>query len=77
MIERKVEQKRKMQEIFLSVENYSLVAVPPLSWNGFKAIGNEKSIDRNCSDIPHDAKEIMRKKFDDPNIPYDWGIKDK
>jgi dTDP-4-dehydrorhamnose 3,5-epimerase len=74
---KKSKTKGKIQEIFLSTENYSLVTVPPLIWNGFKAIGNETSIVANCSDIPHDTKEIMRKKFDDTSIPYDWGIKHK
>ena len=30
----------KIQEIFLSTENYKVITVPPLIWNGFKAIGN-------------------------------------
>ena len=30
-------------------------------WNGFKSIANEKSIIANCSDIPHDSNEIVRK----------------
>lgn len=67
----------KIQEIFLSTEKYSVITVPPLIWNGFKAIGNKTSIVANCSNIPHDPKEIIRKKFNDPHIPYDWKMKYK
>ncbi len=68
---------RKIQEIFLSTENYNVITVPPLIWNGFKAIGNKTSIVANCSNIPHDPKEIVRKKFNDPYIPYNWKMKFK
>ena len=68
---------RKIQEIFLSTENYNVITVPPLIWNGFKAIGNKTSIVANCSNIPHDPKEIVRKKFNDTYIPYNWKMKFK
>jgi len=63
---------KKTQEIILSKENYCLVTVPPLIWNGFKSLSSENSILANCSDIPHDPKEIERKSYDDLNIPYQW-----
>ena len=69
--------KGKIQEIFMSSENYSLVSIPPLIWNGFKSIENKTSIIANCSDIPHDEAEIVRKKYNDPSIPYDWKMKFK
>ena len=53
--------KGEIQEIFLSDDNYSLIEIPPMIWNGFKSIANEKSIIANCSDIPHDSNEIVRK----------------
>lgn len=64
----------KIQEIFLSNENYCLVTVPPLIWNGFESTDNKSAIIANCSDIPHDPNEIIRKRFDDPMFPYDWSI---
>ena len=67
----------KIQEIYLSTENYNVITVPPLIWNGFKAIGNRTSIVANCSNIPHDPKEIVRKKYNDPYIPYNWKMKYK
>jgi dTDP-4-dehydrorhamnose 3,5-epimerase len=64
----------EIQEIFISPENYSLITVPPNIWNGFKAVGPETSILANCSTIPHDPEEILRKPFNDKNIPYKWDI---
>ena len=66
-----------IEELFLSTENYSLVTVPPLVWNGFKGVGTIPSIVANCASIPHDPNEIVRKSYFDKSIPYDWGIKHK
>jgi len=65
----------EIQELFLSPENYCLVTVPPLIWNGFKGIGDQTSIVANCASIPHDPNEIERRAVSDASIPYDWDIK--
>lgn len=62
----------KIQEIFLSTENYFLVTIPPLIWNGFKSTENKTAVIANCSDIPHDPNEIVRKSYNDPYFPYSW-----
>ena len=62
----------KIQEIILSNENYCLITVPPLIWNGFKSLDNKTSIIANCSDIPHEHDEILRMDYDDKHIPYSW-----
>ena len=62
----------QLQEIDLSSENYYLLSVPPLVWNGFKSADNNTAIISNCSDIPHDPDEIIRKDYQDPYFPYDW-----
>lgn len=67
--------KGQIQEFFISPENYQLVTVPPGIWNGFKGIGTDTSIVANCSTVPHSHEEIIRKKFNDSSIPYDWSIK--
>ena len=36
-----------VEEYFLSPENYCLITVPPLVWNGFKGIGDKVSIVAN------------------------------
>jgi len=64
-----------LQEIFLTTENYSLVTVPPGIWNGFKSIEHKFSIVANCSDIPHESEEMLRKPFDDAYFNYNWDIK--
>jgi dTDP-4-dehydrorhamnose 3,5-epimerase len=64
----------EIQEIFLGPDNYCLVTVPPLVWNGFKGIGSETAIVANCASIPHDPDDIDRKPAFDPSIPYDWEI---
>lgn len=67
--------KGQFMEIYMSFENYNLITVPPGIWNGFKTLGNESSIIANCSDIPHDPNEMLRKSYNDPYFKYDWNIK--
>lgn len=65
----------KIQEVFMGADNYCLVTVPPMVWNGFKGIGTETAIVANCASLPHDPEEIDRLDPFDPSIPYDWAIK--
>ncbi len=65
----------EVNEFFLGPDNYQLVTVPPLVWNGFKGIGTEMAIVANCASIPHDPAEIDRLDPEDPRIPYDWEIR--
>ena len=64
-----------IQEFFLSPENYLLLTVPPLIWNGFKGIGDKSAIVANCATLSHDPDELERKPPHDESIPYDWKIK--
>jgi len=64
----------EVQELFLGPDNYCLVTIPPMVWNGFKGIGMETAIVANCSTIPHDPLEIERLDPKDTSIPYDWSI---
>jgi len=66
-----------VDEYFLSPENYYLLTVPPMVWNGWKGIGIETSIVANCATIPHDPDEMERKSATDSSIPYDWDIQHK
>jgi dTDP-4-dehydrorhamnose 3,5-epimerase len=65
----------EIQEIFVGVDNYLLVTIPSLIWNGFKGLGTEMAIVANCATIPHDSQEILRLDPFDPSIGYDWGLK--
>jgi len=67
----------QIQEIYLSDEDYFTVTIPPMIWNGFKAIENQPAIIANCSDQVHGEDEIERKDYDDSSISYDWEIKHK
>lgn len=63
------------QEICMGEDNYVLAKIPPHVVNGFKAIGSEKAIVANCSDIPHDPTEIERFDPFDKTIGYNWEIR--
>lgn len=65
----------ELLELFLGPDNYCLVTVPPMVWNGFKGIGTETAIVANCATIPHDPDEIVRRPAFDSSIPYDWDIR--
>ena len=65
----------EIQEVFMGPDNYCLVTVPPMVWNGFKGIGNEMAIVANCATMAHSAAEIDRCDPFDPAIPYDWALK--
>ena len=67
----------ELDELFIGHENYMLVTIPPMVWNGFKGISNKPSIVANCSTIPHDPEEITCKDPFTPDIPYDWAIKNR
>ncbi|HIB53469.1 MAG TPA: dTDP-4-dehydrorhamnose 3,5-epimerase [Nitrospirales bacterium] len=66
--------KGELQELYISPENYALVTVPPLIWNGFKGVGTKTAIVANCATLPHDPDEIERRPASDKRIPYDWAI---
>ncbi len=67
--------KGETQEIHLGPENYNLVTIPTLVWNGFKGVGTDMSIVANCASIPHDPDEIERKDPFDKVIGYDWSLR--
>lgn len=64
----------EIQEFFISPENYMLVTVPPLIWNGFKCVGTKTAIVANCATIPHSPGELERRPASDQGIPYDWAL---
>lgn len=66
-----------LMEIFLGEQNYVLVKVPPLIWNGFKCIGLSQSIVANCGTLPHNSEEIKRLNPFSDKIPYNWNLKNE
>ena len=67
--------KGELQELYIGEDNYALVRIPSGIYNGFKGIGVEPAIVANCSDIPHNPKEIQRVDPFSKDIPYDWDLK--
>ena len=65
----------ELMEIFTGPENYQLITIPTLVWNGAKGVAETTSIIANCATLPHDPNEIERLNPFDKRIPYDWGIK--
>ena len=64
----------EIQEIFLGQDNYALVKIPPMIWNGFKGIGTTRAIVANLASIPHRSDEIERMDPFSPHIPYTWEL---
>jgi dTDP-4-dehydrorhamnose 3,5-epimerase len=62
----------EVQEITLGEENYGLVTVPPMIWNGFAGTSQEAAMVANCATHPHDPDEIIRREHNDARMPYDW-----
>ena len=64
-----------LMEIFTGEDNYGLVTVPPMVWNGFKGISAGPAIVANCATIAHDPAEIDRLDPFSEKIPYNWDLK--
>jgi len=64
-----------LMEIFLGPENYALVIIPPMVWNGFKGLTEPTAIVANCRTTPHDPTTIERADPLGSSIPYDWALK--
>ena len=65
----------KYNEYILTPENYFLITIPPLVWNGFIGLDNKESIISNLMNIPHDENEMIRKNFNDKYFNYSWKVK--
>ncbi|MBI5212498.1 MAG: dTDP-4-dehydrorhamnose 3,5-epimerase family protein [Nitrospirae bacterium] len=65
----------ELMEIFTGPEDYKLITIPPLVWNGTKCVSETTAIIANCATLPHDPGEIERLYPFDEKIPYDWGLK--
>ncbi len=62
----------EVQELLFGEDNYCLVTVPPMIWNGFEGLSEGAAILANCATLPHDANEVERRAASDPGIPYSW-----
>ena len=64
----------ELMEIFLGPHNYSLVIIPPETWNGFKGMSEPYAIVANACTHAHDASRTSRLNPFENYIPYDWEI---
>ncbi|NHI94814.1 MAG: dTDP-4-dehydrorhamnose 3,5-epimerase [Candidatus Lokiarchaeota archaeon] len=67
--------KGELMEIFLGPDNYSLVVIPPLVWNGFKGMSEPYAIVANCCTHTHDQSRSERLDPFNNDIPYIWDVK--
>jgi dTDP-4-dehydrorhamnose 3,5-epimerase len=64
-----------LQELFVGTENYVMVRIPPMVWNGVKGLGGTPAMIANCASHPHDPDEISRLDPSSDRIPYDWSLR--
>lgn len=69
--------KGKIQEMIIGEENYCLVKIPPMIWNGFQGIARTISLIVNCATLPHDPDEVQRLDTSNTYIPYDWQLESR
>jgi dTDP-4-dehydrorhamnose 3,5-epimerase len=64
-----------LQELFVGTENYVMVRIPAMVWNGVKGLGQSPAMIANCASHPHDPDEISRLDPFSDRIPYDWSLR--
>ncbi len=69
----------EVQEFFLGEQNPLLLVIPPNVLHGMKGIGTEPAYMINCPTEPynHEQPDEFRRPWNDPAIPYNWGLKAK
>ena len=66
--------KGELLEVFTGEDKYELTHIPPGVVNGYKTYGTKPAIVANCSDIPHEADEMVRYDPLGSHINYNWDI---
>jgi dTDP-4-dehydrorhamnose 3,5-epimerase len=61
------------QEVILSQDNYCRLTIPPMVWVGFQGMDEKDSVILNIANIPHDPREMIKKKINE--IEIDWEVK--
>lgn len=70
--------KGEVMELFIGEQNPILVQIPPGVLHGMKGVGNAPAYLINTITEPYNHKnpDELRKSPDDPEIPYDWKLKE-
>lgn len=64
--------KGKIQQVFLTPDNYALLSIAPMLWVGFKGLSDEPAIIANCASIMHDPDEADQLDINTDKIPFNW-----
>ena len=64
--------REQVQEIHIGENQYRLVRIPYGVWYSFSAVGKEKALIANCTDMPHESEESISRKLDDKTMPAVW-----
>ena len=66
-----------VNEFYLGTLTPLLVKIPPLVYHGFTAVGNELAMIVNFPTelYNYEKPDEHRVAYDDPTIPYKWGVK--
>jgi len=56
----------------IGFDHYCLVKIPTNIWYGFRNISVQASLIANCTDLPHDPHEMIRKDTFTATIPHIW-----
>jgi dTDP-4-dehydrorhamnose 3,5-epimerase len=62
----------QLQEVIISIDNYSRLTVPPKVWMGFQGLSEGGAVLLNIADIEHNPVEVDRLEIE--SINYDWSI---
>lgn len=65
----------ELMEIFLGLDHYCLVIIPPGVWNGFKGMTDPCALVANCATHAHDPSRSEKLDPLDNHIPYDWAVR--
>jgi dTDP-4-dehydrorhamnose 3,5-epimerase len=66
--------KGTLMEVFLGVDSYNLLCIPPFVWNGFKGLSDPHALVANCCSHSHDPRRSFRMDPFDSSIGYDWAV---
>jgi dTDP-4-dehydrorhamnose 3,5-epimerase len=64
----------QLMELFLGLDNHSLVVIPPEVWSGYKGMNDPFAMVANCCTHPHDPSRSTRVDPFGDLIPYRWDI---
>ena len=64
--------KGQTDEYEIGQDYYALLRIPKGVWSGFVGLGDMPALIANCTDLPHDPEEVIKREPDNPPTPYKW-----